>query len=140
MHAVLSIGLGNALVASALAVLAGTAGRLCRRPALRHGLWLLVLLKLLTPSFLPVPVPWPAARRAEPPAPADQRPAADPGSAEGEGPRPADDGEALAPAGAPEWPGVAPPPPRASPLRGRRRAGGSPRTRVRRPPRAPRAP
>src|SRR5262249_5951014 len=32
-----------------------------RRPAVRHGLWLLVLLKLVTPPLLPVALPWPAA-------------------------------------------------------------------------------
>jgi beta-lactamase regulating signal transducer with metallopeptidase domain len=56
----LRIGLGNALGATLLAVLAAAVSRLCRRPALRHGLWLLVLLKLLVPPVLPLPLPWPA--------------------------------------------------------------------------------
>src|SRR6266404_8213680 len=40
------------LMALAVAALA----RLCRRPALAHGLWILVLIKLITPSFWPVPL------------------------------------------------------------------------------------
>jgi beta-lactamase regulating signal transducer with metallopeptidase domain len=52
----LEFGLSNALVASGLAALAAVAGRLCRRPALTHGLWLLVLVKLVTPPVWPVSV------------------------------------------------------------------------------------
>src|SRR5207249_11480448 len=33
--------------------------RWCRRPAVRHGLWLVVLLKLLVPPFVSIPVPGP---------------------------------------------------------------------------------
>jgi beta-lactamase regulating signal transducer with metallopeptidase domain len=55
------LGLGNALLATGLAAAAACAGSLCRRPALTHGLWLLVLLKLVTPPFFPVAVPWPCA-------------------------------------------------------------------------------
>jgi beta-lactamase regulating signal transducer with metallopeptidase domain len=62
----LSVGLGNAVLASALALLAAGVGRLARgRPALTHALWLLVLLKLLTPPLVDLHVPWPAG--AEPP-------------------------------------------------------------------------
>lgn len=56
MHELLRIGLCNALGAALLAVVALLAGLLCRRPALTHALWLLVLLKLVTPplwSFRP---------------------------------------------------------------------------------------
>src|SRR5260370_16709599 len=41
-----------------------------QRPALRHGLWLLVLLKLVTPPLWTVPVAWveePGQARAKPP-------------------------------------------------------------------------
>src|SRR5262249_37595346 len=56
------------------------AGRLCRRPALAHGLWLLVLLKLLTPPlvevrFRPASPAAPAAPAAAP-EPRAQAPAA----------------------------------------------------------------
>jgi bla regulator protein blaR1 len=55
----LVIGLNNALLATLLAVVAAAVSRCCRRPALVHGLWLLVLLKLLTPPVVTVPLPWP---------------------------------------------------------------------------------
>src|SRR5437879_3745672 len=46
-------------MATALALLAAVVGRVWKKPALRHGLWLLVLLKLVTPPLLPLPVlPW----------------------------------------------------------------------------------
>src|SRR5688572_1963973 len=56
MSSLLEIGLANAACAAALAVLALAAGRVCCRPAVRHGLWLLVLVKLITPPLLPLPV------------------------------------------------------------------------------------
>lgn len=59
MDTLLQIGLSNAVVASLLAVLALVVGAVCRRPAVVHGLWLLVLLKLVTPPLVHVPVPWP---------------------------------------------------------------------------------
>jgi beta-lactamase regulating signal transducer with metallopeptidase domain len=57
----LNVGLSNAVVAALLALVAIAAGAVCRRPALVHGLWLLVLLKLVTPPLVRVPVAWPAA-------------------------------------------------------------------------------
>lgn len=60
METLLQVGLGNALLATALAVVAAGVGRLWRRPALVRGLWLLVLLKLVTPPLWPVAIPWPA--------------------------------------------------------------------------------
>jgi beta-lactamase regulating signal transducer with metallopeptidase domain len=53
----LYLGLANAVSATVLALCAALAGSLCRRPGLRHGLWLLVLLKLVTPPFVPVSIP-----------------------------------------------------------------------------------
>ena len=47
-------------------------GRICRRPALTHSLWLLVMLKLVTPPLVPVSLP--AAMRY---APVDSSPAID---------------------------------------------------------------
>jgi hypothetical protein len=54
----LEISLTNAVLATGLAVLAVIVGRLCRRPGVSHTLWLLVLLKLITPPFVSVPLPW----------------------------------------------------------------------------------
>jgi bla regulator protein blaR1 len=48
--------LKNAIIAVPLAVAAFAAGRCFRRPALAHVLWILVLLKLLTPPLVDVPV------------------------------------------------------------------------------------
>src|SRR6516225_7437719 len=63
----LHLGLNNAAVAALLAVPALVASRWGRRPALAHALWLLVLVKLVTPSFVPLRILPPAAT-AEPPA------------------------------------------------------------------------
>src|SRR5215813_7963362 len=59
MSPLLQVGLSNCVMALALAAVAASAGRWCRRPAVAHGLWLLVLLKLVTPPLVTVPVPWP---------------------------------------------------------------------------------
>jgi bla regulator protein BlaR1 len=61
VHTLLQIGLSNAAVATGLAVLAAGAGRVVRRPALVHALWLLVFLKLVTPPVWMFAVPWPDA-------------------------------------------------------------------------------
>src|SRR5436190_8396311 len=58
MNDLLHISLSNAVAAMGLAVVAAVTSRLCRRPALTHGLWLLVLLKLVTPPLLTVRIPW----------------------------------------------------------------------------------
>src|SRR5262245_66316041 len=65
-------GLANAVCAMPLAVLAFLAGKYARRPALAHSLWLLVLVKLITPplfrfdfAWLP-PEPVPASRTVDP--------------------------------------------------------------------------
>jgi beta-lactamase regulating signal transducer with metallopeptidase domain len=52
----LDIGLANAVMASVLALLAAVVCRFCRKPALAHALWLLVLLKLIVPPLWKVPV------------------------------------------------------------------------------------
>ncbi|HEY8503759.1 MAG TPA: hypothetical protein VIL46_04200, partial [Gemmataceae bacterium] len=57
MNWLLELALGNALAAT---VLAGCVWLLCRwvrRPAVRHALWGLVLLRLLFPPIGPVTVP-----------------------------------------------------------------------------------
>src|SRR5712691_3102976 len=56
MSALIETGLANAVCAAGLALIVLAIGRICRRPAVMHGLWLLVLLKLVTPPLLPVPV------------------------------------------------------------------------------------
>ncbi|HEV2947172.1 MAG TPA: M56 family metallopeptidase [Gemmataceae bacterium] len=61
MPPLLHIVLGNAVMASLLALLAAAVKYFVRRPALAHGLWLLVLLKLLTPPIIPLQVSWPAS-------------------------------------------------------------------------------
>jgi beta-lactamase regulating signal transducer with metallopeptidase domain len=65
MATLLEIGLINAAVATALALVAAVVGRLGHRPALTHALWLLVLLKLVTPPLWVVHLPWPAAPEPE---------------------------------------------------------------------------
>src|SRR5262249_3804492 len=66
MDSLLHIGLSNAVVATLLALVALVVGAVCRRPAVVHGLWLLVLLKLVTPPLVRVPVPWPAPAHPPP--------------------------------------------------------------------------
>ncbi|MFI5454480.1 MAG: M56 family metallopeptidase [Isosphaerales bacterium] len=53
VHAMLS----NALAATVLAVVVAGLGWACRRPALIHGLWLVVMIKLVTPPVVPVLLP-----------------------------------------------------------------------------------
>ena len=58
-------GLNNALSATFLALVVACLGRaLARRPAVLHCLWFLVLLKLVTPPFFEVSIPWPRPIRA----------------------------------------------------------------------------
>ena len=59
VHAMLS----NAAAAAVLAVLVAIIGRACRRPALIHGLWLIVMIKLVTPPVVPVSLPEAAESR-----------------------------------------------------------------------------
>ena len=57
MNTLLEIALSNAIVVSVLAVIVFLVGRFARYPALCHGLWVLVLVKLVTPPILHVPLP-----------------------------------------------------------------------------------
>ena len=58
METLLNLGLANAASATVLALLVAASGRLLsRRPAVLHCLWLLVLLKLVTPPLWDVPMP-----------------------------------------------------------------------------------
>jgi beta-lactamase regulating signal transducer with metallopeptidase domain len=55
-------GVNNAVSATLLAMVVACLSRpLARRPAILHCLWLLVLLKLVTPPLYEVPIPWPAS-------------------------------------------------------------------------------
>ena len=64
METLLRAGVSNAVAATVLALVVTCLSRpLARRPAILHGLWLLVLLKLVTPPIYEVPIPWPLARR-----------------------------------------------------------------------------
>ena len=61
MESLLRYGLSNAAAAALIALGVSVLGGVLReRPALRHRLWLLVLLKLVTPPIWTVPLPWPA--------------------------------------------------------------------------------
>ncbi len=75
MDTLLQAGLSNAAAALGLALAVLAVGSVCRRPALMHGLWLLVLLMLLAPPLLRVPVALPAA--AAPAAADEPAPVAD---------------------------------------------------------------
>src|SRR6266851_4295074 len=69
MHTLLETALSNALAASLLALLAFAVSR-WRRPALAHILWLLVLVKLVTPPLVPIYLPpfdWENTEQATPP-------------------------------------------------------------------------
>ncbi|MEX2560557.1 MAG: hypothetical protein WD403_11620, partial [Pirellulales bacterium] len=73
MPGLLELGLVNAAVATALALLAAVASLVCRRPPVVYCLWLMVLVKLITPPLVRLPVeltglvaPEPARRAAAP--------------------------------------------------------------------------
>ncbi len=59
MDSLFELAWKNVAIAGVLALAAAAAGRFIRRPALTHALWLLVLLKLVTPPLWHLPVPWP---------------------------------------------------------------------------------
>ena len=56
MPTLVQIGLSNAAAATLLVVLAYLAVKAKVRPAVAHALWMLVLVKLLTPPLVPLPV------------------------------------------------------------------------------------
>jgi len=56
MNAIIEMALSNVLVASALALIVFAISRICHKPAMIHSLWLLVLLKLVTPPIMPIPI------------------------------------------------------------------------------------
>ncbi len=56
MRSLVEIAISNSAIATLLAMVAMVAARYCRRPSLVYGLWLLVLVKLLTPPLVRIPV------------------------------------------------------------------------------------
>src|SRR5262245_3529771 len=79
MESLVHAMLGNALAATALAIIVAVASRALRRPALIHGLWLVVMIKLITPPVVPVSLPFrlnllPAPAKANEAEPAVARP------------------------------------------------------------------
>src|SRR5262245_56067006 len=75
MESLLRAGLSNAVAATLMALLVTCLSRpLARRPAVVHGLWLLVLLKLITPPVYEVPIPWPVASAGPTPTSAEPAP------------------------------------------------------------------
>jgi beta-lactamase regulating signal transducer with metallopeptidase domain len=59
VDALLFLAVSNAVMATLLAGVAAVVGWMCRRPVVRHTLWLLVLLKLVTPPLIPLHIAWP---------------------------------------------------------------------------------
>jgi beta-lactamase regulating signal transducer with metallopeptidase domain/protein involved in polysaccharide export with SLBB domain len=64
MNTLLEIGLTNALLATMLALVVVMITRLWRHPSIAHALWLLVLVKLVTPPLVNVSWQWPSTDRA----------------------------------------------------------------------------
>jgi beta-lactamase regulating signal transducer with metallopeptidase domain/uncharacterized membrane protein len=56
----------NAVIVALLAPIVLAADRLARRPALAHRLWLILLIKLVTPPLILFPAPWPAGHSTAP--------------------------------------------------------------------------
>lgn len=90
MTFLLEWALSNLCMAGLLAVVAAVLSRFSRRPALLHALWLLVLLKLVTPPLVPFSIGWPgpladnsppAAAPAPPQTPVPEAPEPGPGPA-----------------------------------------------------------
>ena len=61
METLLRIGLSNASCAAGLAIIGWGLSRIIRRPPLSHALWVLVLVKLITPPVWTVPIRLPSA-------------------------------------------------------------------------------
>lgn len=54
----IAVALVNSVMATLLAFGVWVVTRFVRQPAVAHALWLLVLLKFITPIFVEVPIPW----------------------------------------------------------------------------------
>src|SRR5438270_2481127 len=64
MQPFLEITLTNVVMATGVALIAAVVAKMFRRPVLSHFLWLLVLLKLVTPPLIPVRLSLPAVLEA----------------------------------------------------------------------------
>ena len=64
---VVQLVLSNAVFATVLAVFVAAIGKVTRRPQVRHALWVLVLVKLVTPPLVCIPVEFAGRNDAEPP-------------------------------------------------------------------------
>src|SRR5438552_7291192 len=69
VEAILRVTFSNTLLAAVLALAALAISRVFRRPAVSHALWLIVLLKLLTPPLWHIALPLLPAQNAKPPLP-----------------------------------------------------------------------
>jgi beta-lactamase regulating signal transducer with metallopeptidase domain len=79
MDSLVHLGLLNGVLATLLALLAAAASYLRCRPPVVHALWLLVLLKLITPPFIAVPISWLPRPNSDPAPPtANALPVAEP--------------------------------------------------------------
>lgn len=56
MNSLFEIAISNVLVAGMLAAVVFLISRVWRKPALIHCLWVIVLLKLVTPPMIPIPI------------------------------------------------------------------------------------
>jgi beta-lactamase regulating signal transducer with metallopeptidase domain/uncharacterized membrane protein len=64
MDFLVQAALSNAVIVAILAPIVLAVDRFFRRPALVHRLWLLLLIKLVTPPLWPIPVGWPVGSPA----------------------------------------------------------------------------
>lgn len=66
MDYLLEVALGNAIVVTGMAAIVYLVAQLVRNPALCHGLWVLVLVKFITPplAFVPLPASWGLVRQS----------------------------------------------------------------------------
>ena len=62
MQTLADLVLSNAIIATGLAMVAALIGRNCRRPQVVYVLWLLVLVKLVTPPLVRWPVEFEVAQ------------------------------------------------------------------------------
>jgi bla regulator protein BlaR1 len=58
MNFFIEVCLSNALVATGMALVIAVVSRLCRRPVLSHALWVVVVLKLVSPPLFRIPIAW----------------------------------------------------------------------------------
>ena len=56
MQMMLNVAIQNTIAAAALTVVAFVSSRLIKRPALAHLLWLVVLIKLMSPPIVKIPI------------------------------------------------------------------------------------